>query len=83
MRRTPMHAATKMRRSQRRWPRHSAAASRFMLRRSASNFMWYRNDVGISGALYLKRAKSDQLSLGTAYQHRARLAELVDLPISS
>jgi hypothetical protein len=33
--------------------------------------------------LYLKRAKSDQLSLGTAYQHRARLAELVDLPISS
>ena len=33
--------------------------------------------------LYLKRAKSDQLSLGTAYQYRARLAELVDLPISS
>ncbi|BBZ38600.1 acyl-CoA dehydrogenase family protein [Mycobacterium conspicuum] len=32
--------------------------------------------------LYLKRAKSDQLALGTAYRHRARLAELVDLPPS-
>ena len=32
--------------------------------------------------LYLKRAKSDQLALGTAYRHRARLAELVDLPIA-
>jgi len=32
--------------------------------------------------LYLKRAKSDQLALGTAYRHRARLAELVDLPVS-
>lgn len=32
--------------------------------------------------LYLKRAKSDQLAFGTAYQHRARLAELVDLPAS-
>jgi alkylation response protein AidB-like acyl-CoA dehydrogenase len=32
--------------------------------------------------LYLKRAKSDQLALGTAYRHRARLAELVDLPSS-
>jgi alkylation response protein AidB-like acyl-CoA dehydrogenase len=32
--------------------------------------------------LYLKRAKSDQLTLGTPYQHRARLAELVDLPAS-
>jgi alkylation response protein AidB-like acyl-CoA dehydrogenase len=31
--------------------------------------------------LYLKRAKSDQLALGTAYRHRARLAELVDLPV--
>jgi alkylation response protein AidB-like acyl-CoA dehydrogenase len=31
--------------------------------------------------LYLKRAKSDQLALGTAYRHRARLSELVDLPI--
>ena len=30
--------------------------------------------------LYLKRAKSDQLALGTAYRHRARLAALVDLP---
>ena len=30
--------------------------------------------------LYLKRAKSDQLALGTGYAHRARLAELVDLP---
>ena len=30
--------------------------------------------------LYLKRAKSDQLVFGTAYRHRARLAELVDLP---
>ncbi len=30
--------------------------------------------------LYLKRAKSDQLALGTAYRHRARLAQLVDLP---
>ncbi|MGH3958048.1 acyl-CoA dehydrogenase family protein [Mycobacterium sp.] len=30
--------------------------------------------------LYLKRAKSDQLFFGTAYRHRARLAELVDLP---
>jgi len=29
--------------------------------------------------LYLKRAKSDQLALGTAYRHRARLAELVEL----
>ena len=32
--------------------------------------------------LYLKRAKSDQLALGTPYHHRARLAELVDLPAS-
>jgi alkylation response protein AidB-like acyl-CoA dehydrogenase len=32
--------------------------------------------------LYLKRAKSDQLALGTAYRHRARLAEMVDLPVS-
>jgi alkylation response protein AidB-like acyl-CoA dehydrogenase len=32
--------------------------------------------------LYLKRAKSDQLALGTAYRHRARLAELVELPAS-
>ncbi|MGB8387832.1 acyl-CoA dehydrogenase family protein [Mycobacterium sp.] len=32
--------------------------------------------------LYLKRAKSDQLVLGTAYRHRARLAELVNLPVS-
>ncbi|WP_420000208.1 acyl-CoA dehydrogenase family protein [Streptomyces boninensis] len=30
--------------------------------------------------LYLKRAKSDQLALGTTGRHRARLAELVDLP---
>ncbi|OCB29389.1 acyl-CoA dehydrogenase [Mycobacterium malmoense] len=30
--------------------------------------------------LYLKRAKSDQLVFGTAYRHRTRLAELVDLP---
>jgi alkylation response protein AidB-like acyl-CoA dehydrogenase len=33
--------------------------------------------------LYLKRAKSDQLAFGTGYRHRARLAELVDLPVSS
>ena len=33
--------------------------------------------------LYLKRAKSDQLAFGTAYAHRARLAELLDLPVSS
>jgi len=32
--------------------------------------------------LYLKRAKSDQLAFGTGYRHRARLAELVDLPVS-
>jgi alkylation response protein AidB-like acyl-CoA dehydrogenase len=31
--------------------------------------------------LYLKRAKSDQLAFGTAYRHRARLAELVNLPV--
>ena len=31
--------------------------------------------------LYLKRAKSDQLAFGTAYRHRARLAELVGLPV--
>ncbi|MGE2814650.1 acyl-CoA dehydrogenase family protein [Mycobacterium heidelbergense] len=30
--------------------------------------------------LYLKRAKSDQLAFGSAYRHRARLGELVDLP---
>ncbi|MBO9520624.1 MAG: acyl-CoA/acyl-ACP dehydrogenase [Nocardioidaceae bacterium] len=30
--------------------------------------------------LYLKRAKSDQIALGTAGAHRARLAGLVDLP---
>jgi alkylation response protein AidB-like acyl-CoA dehydrogenase len=33
--------------------------------------------------LYLKRAKSDQLALGTGYRHRGRLAELVDLPHDS
>jgi alkylation response protein AidB-like acyl-CoA dehydrogenase len=32
--------------------------------------------------LYLKRAKSDQLALGTAYRHRARLAQLVGLTVS-
>ncbi len=32
--------------------------------------------------LYLKRAKSDQLALGTAYRHRALLADLVNLPAS-
>jgi alkylation response protein AidB-like acyl-CoA dehydrogenase len=32
--------------------------------------------------LYLKRAKSDQLAFGTGYRHRARLAELVDVPMS-
>jgi alkylation response protein AidB-like acyl-CoA dehydrogenase len=32
--------------------------------------------------LYLKRAKSDQLALGTPYHHCARLAELIDLPTS-
>jgi alkylation response protein AidB-like acyl-CoA dehydrogenase len=30
--------------------------------------------------LYLNRAKGDQVALGTAYRHRTRLAELVDLP---
>jgi alkylation response protein AidB-like acyl-CoA dehydrogenase len=30
--------------------------------------------------LYLKRAKADAIILGTAAQHRARLATLVDLP---
>jgi alkylation response protein AidB-like acyl-CoA dehydrogenase len=30
--------------------------------------------------LYLKRAKADQIALGTPGAHRARLAELVDLP---
>ena len=30
--------------------------------------------------LYLKRAKADAIALGTAGQHRSRLAELVDLP---
>ncbi|WP_298179167.1 acyl-CoA dehydrogenase family protein [Saccharomonospora sp.] len=32
--------------------------------------------------LYLKRAKADQLALGTPGRHRARLAEVVDLPAS-
>ena len=32
--------------------------------------------------LYLKRAKSDQLAFGSAYRHRSRLAELVDLPLT-
>lgn len=32
--------------------------------------------------LYLKRAKSDQLALGTAYRHRARLATLINLPVT-
>jgi alkylation response protein AidB-like acyl-CoA dehydrogenase len=32
--------------------------------------------------LYLKRAKADQLALGTAAEHRAHLATLVDLPAS-
>jgi len=31
--------------------------------------------------LYLKRAKASALALGTADRHRARLAELVDLPL--
>ncbi|TNM36507.1 acyl-CoA dehydrogenase [Nocardioides albidus] len=33
--------------------------------------------------LYLKRAKADQIALGTPGAHRARLAELVDLPAES
>jgi alkylation response protein AidB-like acyl-CoA dehydrogenase len=32
--------------------------------------------------LYLKRAKADQIGLGSPTAHRARLAELVDLPIA-
>ena len=32
--------------------------------------------------LYLKRAKADQIAMGTPDQHRARLAELLDLPAS-
>ncbi|MFV8316397.1 acyl-CoA dehydrogenase family protein [Mycobacterium sp. 23] len=32
--------------------------------------------------LFLKRAKSDQLAFGTAYRHRSRLGELVDLPVT-
>ncbi|MFF2082793.1 acyl-CoA dehydrogenase family protein [Nocardia sp. NPDC058176] len=32
--------------------------------------------------LYLKRAKSSQLAFGTGYRHRARLAELIDLPVA-
>lgn len=32
--------------------------------------------------LFLKRAKSDQLAFGTAYRHRSRLADLVDLPVT-
>lgn len=33
--------------------------------------------------LYLKRAKADQLAFGTAGEHRARLAGLIDLPGAS
>jgi alkylation response protein AidB-like acyl-CoA dehydrogenase len=33
--------------------------------------------------LYVKRAKSDQIALGTPADHRARLAHLVDLPAPS
>jgi alkylation response protein AidB-like acyl-CoA dehydrogenase len=33
-----------------------------------------------SAHLYLKRAKADEIALGTPGRHRARLAELVDLP---
>jgi alkylation response protein AidB-like acyl-CoA dehydrogenase len=33
--------------------------------------------------LYLKRAKADAIGFGTAAAHRARLAELVDLPASA
>jgi len=33
--------------------------------------------------LYVKRAKSDQIALGTPADHRARLAQLVDLPAPS
>lgn len=33
--------------------------------------------------LYLKRAKSSQLAFGTGYRHRARLAELIDLPVTA
>jgi len=32
--------------------------------------------------LYLKRAKADQIAMGTPDQHRAHLAELLDLPAS-
>lgn len=32
--------------------------------------------------LYLKRAKADQLAFGTGYRHRARLAGLVNVPVS-
>jgi len=34
-----------------------------------------------SAHLYLKRAKADQIALGTPDHHRSRLAELVDLPL--
>lgn len=33
--------------------------------------------------LYLKRAKSSQLAFGTGCRHRARLAELIDLPVAA
>lgn len=32
--------------------------------------------------LYLKRAKADELAYGNPYQHRTRLADLIDVPRS-
>ena len=54
--------------------------------RAAEECIQMHGGIGITweypAHLYLKRAKSDQLAFGTAYRHRARLAELVDLPVS-
>ena len=54
--------------------------------RAAEECVQLHGGIGITweypAHLYLKRAKSDQLAFGTAYRHRARLAELVDLPVS-
>jgi alkylation response protein AidB-like acyl-CoA dehydrogenase len=51
---------------------------------AAEECIQYHGGIGMTweypAHLYLKRAKGDQLALGTAYRHRARLAELIDLP---
>ena len=79
--RPPWRPTTRTSRSPRRSRRHGAVTWRCVPRRTAIQL---HGGIGMTwehpAHLYLKRAKADQIALGRSGYHRARLAELVDLP---